>query len=294
MKILIIGGTGMLGHKMIQVLSGKFEMATIIRDRTKKLEKLGFNKLTKIYDEINVADIDKVERVLKEYKADVVVNAVGIIKQIPSAKDTDLTININSIFPKNLSLLSDKYGYRLITISTDCVFSGKKGNYTEPDICDANDLYGKSKYLGEINKNNCLTLRTSIIGRELFTQHSLIEWFLSNNGGTVEGYKNAFYTGFPTIVFAGIISNIIENFPDLQGLFHVSSNTINKFDLLNLVREKFNLNIAIEENRDFYMDRSLISEKFRQKTGFEPLTWESMIEAMADDPTPYDKWKNQK
>jgi dTDP-4-dehydrorhamnose reductase len=222
-----------------------------------------------------------------------VINAVGIIKQLPTSKDVLTTLEINSIFPQRLARIAQKHKFRLINISTDCVFSGKKGHYIEEDFADAEDLYGKSKFLGEVYGKNCLTLRTSIIGRELASEHSLIEWFLSNTGGKVKGYKNAVYSGFPTIFLAEIIADLMKNYQEIEGLFHISSEPINKFELLCLVKEKYNSDIEITPFEDFYIDRSLDSTKFRNLTGFMPHTWEVMIDRMADDPTPYEKWRNQ-
>lgn len=187
--------------------------------------------------------------------------------------------------------LATDCGFRLITLSTDCVFTGEKGNYTEDDFPDARDLYGISKLLGEINNNNCLTIRTSIIGRELDSAHGLVEWFLSNRGKTIKGYLNAIYSGFPTIILAEILSGIIADSPRLQGIYHVSSDTINKFELLGLLNKYYKANAVIEPFEDFIVDRSLDSSVFRQATGFSPLTWEQMIEYMVSDPTPYETWK---
>ena len=284
----------MLGHKLIQVLSKNFETATTIRSKKSCFESFGLQNQTKIYEQIDIENIKGVENAIINFKPEFVINAVGIIKQLPESKKGNLILDINSIFPKTLSLLTQKYQFKLINISTDCVFSGKKGNYNESDISDAEDLYGKSKYLGEVTGENCLTIRTSIIGREIFTCHSLIEWFLSNQGKTVKGYKNAIYTGFPTLVLSEIISDLIKEYPGLTGLFHISSNPINKFELLNLVKKEFKLNIEIKPFEDFIIDRSLDSTKFRNKTGFAPDSWEQMIADMANDPTPYDKWRNRK
>lgn len=294
MRVLIIGGSGMLGHKLIQVLSKNFETATTIRSKKSCFESFGFQNQTKIYEQIDIENIKGVENAIIDFKPEFVINAVGIIKQLPESKKGNLILDINSIFPKTLSLLTQKYQFKLINISTDCVFSGKKGNYNESDISDAEDLYGKSKYLGEVTGENCLTIRTSIIGREILTCHSLIEWFFSNQGKTVKGYKNAIYTGFPTLVLSEIISDLIKEYPGLTGLFHISSNPINKFELLNLVKKEFKLNIEIKPFEDFIIDRSLDSTKFRNKTGFAPDSWEQMIADMANDPTPYDKWRNRK
>lgn len=282
----------MLGHKLIQIFRNEFDVYTTIRSDFASFKKYDLLRREKVFENIEIDNFDLFERVIKEITPDYVVNAVGLIKQLPSAEVVSSALNINSIFPQRTARIAAKYGFRFINISTDCVFSGKTGNYTETDTSDANDFYGKSKFLGEVFGENCLTLRTSIIGRELSTRHSLLEWFLSTEGKTVKGYKNAIYTGFPTIILAEILAGIIKNQTGLEGLYHISSEPINKFELLCLIREKYNLNIEIEPFEDFYIDRSLDSTKFRKKTGFQPLPWKEMIARMAKDPTPYEEWRN--
>lgn len=291
MKVLIFGGSGMLGHKVVQKFRGKFDVWATVRGRAADLSDFGFLEPEKIIETVVVDDVDSVRRAIEAVRPDVVINAVGIIKQLPSSKDVIKTLEINSIFPNRLAELSREYGFRLICISTDCVFNGETGNYSEESVPDAYDLYGKSKNLGEVTSENCLTLRTSIIGRELGTSHSLVDWFLSNEGGSVKGFVNAIYSGFPTIVFADIIASLITDHPELRGLYHISSEPINKFDLLHLINKHYGANIEIEAFEDFRIDRSLDSTRYRKETGFEPLGWEEMIRLMAADPTPYDKWK---
>jgi dTDP-4-dehydrorhamnose reductase len=289
MKVLIFGGNGMLGHKLVQQLQNRFEVWTTLRSKTESFESLrAINSDNVIYN-VEVENFGLVQEIVFKLKPDAIINAVGIIKQLPTSKDVIKILKINSIFPHQLAQLAEVCGFRLINISTDCVFNGRKGNYKEEDVADAEDLYGKSKNLGEVVAANCLTLRTSIIGRELGTSHSLVEWFLSNRGGKVRGFTNAIYTGFPTVILAEIIADLLENFRDLNGLYHVSSEPINKFDLLNLVREYYKVEIQIEPDDDFRIDRSLDSTKFRKETGFAPLKWEKMVEIMAEDKTPYDK-----
>ena len=281
----------MLGHKLIQVLGEKFEVWTTIRNDFENYKRFKIFDKNKTFENVSAENADKIRKIIKNIKPDVIINAVGIIKQIPTAKNVVETLTINSILPHKLAEMANDTDAQFITISTDCVFRGEKGNYSEDDISDAADLYGKSKNLGEVFGDNCLTLRTSIIGRELASEHSLVEWFLSNRGKKVRGFVNAVYTGFPTVVFADIIADLIGNQTNLQGLYHVSSDPINKYDLLELINKKYNCEIEIEPDEDFKIDRSLNSEKFRTETGFTPLDWEKMIEIMANDPTPYDEWK---
>lgn len=281
----------MLGHKLVQTLSEDFYTGFTVRNSRKAVEQTGLSDISEIFEEVNVENIAKVEEVFNSFKPDYVINAVGIIKQLPESKNDLLALNINSIFPQNLANLAEKRDFKLINISTDCVFSGKKGNYNESDFVDAEDLYGKSKFLGEVRGKNCLTIRTSIIGREIFTNHSLLEWFLSVRDETVKGFTKAIFSGFPTIILSNIVKEILQNHPQLEGLYHVSSAPINKYDLLCLIKDEFNLNTEIIPYDDFVIDRSLDSTRFRELTGFSSPSWEEMIERMANDPTPYDKWR---
>ena len=291
MRILIIGGSGMLGHKLVQVWKGRFEVFTTLKNGFQEYERFGIFEKARTLEYVDAERFESVGQAIEKVRPEVIFNAVGIIKQLPSSKNVIKTLTINSIFPHRLAEIAEKIEARLINISTDCVFDGKKGNYKEDDISNATDVYGKSKNLGEVTGKNCLTLRTSIIGRELQTEHSLIEWFLSNRGKKVKGYVNAIYTGFPTIVLADIIADLIENYKDLSGLYHVSAGPINKYELLKLLNDAYRANAEIEPFEEFQIDRSLDSNRFRNLTGFYPASWPEMIKRMAEDPTPYDEWR---
>lgn len=291
MKVLILGATGMLGHKLVQVLSERFDTVATMRGTLDDLPQYSLLRDFNIVQSVGIDDIPRIEDLISEFRPDVVINAIGVIKQLPSSKDIVRTLEINSIFPQKLADLAVRRAFRLITISTDCVFAGTNGNYTEEDTPDALDLYGRSKQYGEVSGKGCLTLRTSIIGRELSTSHSLIDWFLSNENRTVKGFANAIYSGFPTIVLANIIESIILKFPDLEGLYHVSSSPINKYDLLEIVRRNAGVDIEIIRDEEFVIDRSLNSERFRQVTGYIPPSWPEMIGQMFADPTPYSELK---
>lgn len=291
MKILVLGGNGMLGHKLVQVWKDKFDVWTTLRKKFEGYKNLNIFEKDKLFENITAENHENIEKIIYDLRPDVIVNAIGVIKQLPTANDIIKTLTINSIFPHHLSEIAGKVDARLICISTDCVFSGEKGNYNEEDVPDAYDLYGKSKNLGEVTSANCLTVRTSIIGREINTSHSLVEWFLSNSGKKVKGYKEAIFSGFPTIVLADILGDLIVNQKNLNGLYHVSSEPINKLKLLELIKQEYQAQIEIEPSSDVKIDRSLDSTKFRKATGFKPLSWEEMIKIMAKDPTPYDKWR---
>jgi dTDP-4-dehydrorhamnose reductase len=289
MRVLITGGTGMLGHKLVQQLSKNFEIHSTIRGSFGDVQRFGIYERDRLIENVDLAETADIRRTIDAVKPDVVINAAGVIKQRPSSKDVVTTLMINSILPQRLAGLSSEHGFRLVVISTDCVFNGERGNYNENDPADAFDIYGRSKNLGEVSADNCLTLRTSIIGREFTAGHSLVEWFLSNRGGKVKGFRQAIYSGFPTIVFADIISNLLIQHPALSGIYHVSSDPIDKFRLLGMINEAYSAGVTIEPDDSFKIDRSLDSSRFRNETGFAPPTWPEMIDRMAADPTPYDK-----
>lgn len=278
----------MLGHKLLQIWREKFEVWTTVRPThfsDRQSEILNQNKI--IYG-VDAEKFGSVHSAVNKVCPDVIVNAIGIIKQVSTSNNVVKTLTVNSIFPHQLANLVQSSQIRLINISTDCVFSGKKGNYREADVADAIDLYGKSKNLGEvISSDNCLTIRTSIIGRELTTRHSLVEWFLSQSGKKIKGYKNAIFSGFPTIFIAEIIADLIVNHKEMKGLYHVSSQPISKFDLLVLLKKAFQIDVGIEPFEEFKINRSLDSTKFRRETGFQPASWKDMIKKMANDPFPY-------
>lgn len=284
MRILVIGANGMLGHKLYQRLSGRFDVFGSIRGEFASVERFGIFERDTLIENVDGTNDQAMRACVERVRADCVINAAGVIKQVAAAADSLQNLLINSVLPHRLARLSQEYGFRLVTIGTDCVFSGRKGNYAETDPPDARDVYGMTKLLGEIRNGNALTIRTSIIGRELASQHSFVEWFLANRGAKVKGYANAIYSGFPTVVLADLIGDLIEHHPSLSGIYHVSSDPISKYRLLQLINRHYGANVEIEPYEDYKIDRSLDSSKFRSETGFEPDTWDEMIAAMADDP----------
>lgn len=291
MKLLITGGNGMLGHKLVQELSSEHEVFTTIRRDPASVSKFGIFDPERTIGGIDLLDDTSLRNVLSSVRPDVVINAAGVIKQLPSSGNVINTLLVNAILPHRLFQYAQEFGFRLLIVSTDCVFSGAKGNYNESDPADALDLYGRSKNLGEPAGSRCLVIRTSIVGRELQTSHSLVEWFLSNRGKKVNGFTRAIYSGFPTAVFADIIGNLLSKHQDLSGLYHISSNPIDKCSLLTLLNEAFDAGVSIEPDDSFAIDRSLDSSKFRTETGFVPPSWEKMIERMAADRTAYDDFR---
>ena len=280
----------MLGHKLYQVLGQKFDVWGTIRSDLESIRRFGFYDESSIIANIDAGDAGSIRQAVESARPDCVINAVGIIKQVPASKDVIHALTLNSILPHRLAELSAEFGFRLITISTDCVFDGAKGNYSERDTPDARDLYGISKLFGEIDRANTLTLRTSIVGRELRTGHSILEWFLNHPEPVVNGYTQAIYSGFPTVVLADLLSQILTDHPSLSGLYHVSSEPISKFELLKLFKKHYSKNTQIEPFDEYVIDRSLDSTRFRNAINFRPESWDEMVAKMAADQTPYDEW----
>jgi dTDP-4-dehydrorhamnose reductase len=278
----------MLGHKLCQLYKDEFETWTTMRSSAGAYAGYEIFDPARTLIGVDAFDFDSIVRAMAEVRPDAVINCVGIIKQLKAAKDPIISLNINSLFPHRLSNLCRASGARLIHISTDCVFSGRKGNYTEADNSDAEDLYGRTKYLGEVDADGSLTMRTSIIGREMKTTSGLVEWFLSNRGKPVKGYNKAIYTGFTTVALSKIIADVLKNHPDLSGVYQVSSDPIDKYELLLLMNKAFGANSPVEPSEDVVIDRSLNSQRFRTETGFIPPSWQEMVNDMANDPTPYD------
>lgn len=291
MRVLILGGTGTLGHKLWQMWRKRFNVWVTSRAEYDAYARYELFDPERFLAGVEALDFDSVIRAVAEIRPDVVVNAVGIVKQVPSAKDPLVSLSVNSLLPHRLALLCRSRGARLVHVSTDCVFSGRKGMYTEDAVADAEDLYGRSKLLGEVTGPGCLTLRTSLLGRELASSHGLLEWFLGSRGGRVQGYSRAIYSGFPTATLAEILADVIERFPGLSGLYHVSSDPISKYALLELIRDAYRLPVEIEPFPKVVVDRSLDSRRFTKATGFASPPWRELVEVLASDPTPYDAWR---
>jgi len=284
-RVLILGGTGMLGNLLLRYLSlsPEYDVYATARSLT-GLEKHFPEDLLGRFrsDSVDANYFDSVIRALASVQPDIVINCIGIIKQLPGSDDPLTAITVNAQLPHRISLVSHTAGARLIHISTDCVFDGKKGMYTENDPSNACDLYGRTKFLGEVSYPHCVTLRTSIIGHELKGGYGLLEWFLAQNQ-KVRGFRKAIYTGFPTIELARIIRDYVLPNPDLSGMYHVSSEPISKYDLLHLVAERYGKEIEIEPYDNFVQDRSMDSTIFREKTGYRPPAWDTLVEMMHSD-----------
>lgn len=279
MKILVLGVTGMLGSAVFKVLSSKYEVWGTLRDSKGKLF-FADDVHKRLIPGVDVLKQDELVTVLSDIRPDVVINCIGLIKQLPNAKDPLVALPINAMFPHRLARLCGLIGARIVHISTDCVFSGDKGLYVESDSPDASDLYGRSKHIGELTDySHCITLRTSIIGHELGSRASLIDWFLAQKG-QVKGFKKAVFSGLPTVELARVIGNFVLPNTKLSGLYHVSASPIDKYSLLLLVAEVYGKNIDIVPNESFQIDRSLDSSSFKDSVGYESPSWMQLVEDM--------------
>ncbi|MDH4607317.1 SDR family oxidoreductase [Pseudomonas sp. BN102] len=283
MKVLVLGVTGMLGHDVFKVLReaqglevwGTLRSAGALRHFTD-------DQRQRLLTGVDVLDQDGLVNALARVQPDVVVNCVGLIKQLADAKDPLSALPINAMLPHRLAKLCQLLGARLIHVSTDCVFSGRKGMYVESDLSDAEDLYGKSKYIGELHDlPHAITLRTSIIGHELGSNFALVDWFLSQEG-RVKGYRKAIFSGLPTVELAQVIRDHVIPAPQLSGLYHVSVDPIDKYTLLNLVAQVYGKEIEIVGDDQVEIDRSLDSSRFRRDTGYTPQAWPELIKLMRD------------
>ena len=271
----------MLGHKLVQRLTPAHEVLGTTRGASVPPALQGYPLLSGVWAE----DFSSITRALAAFRPEAVVNCIGLIKQLkPNRRDQ---IALNAMFPHQLLELCQAAGARLIHLSTDCVFSGQHGGYTEDSAPDPVDDYGRSKLLGELESGG-LTLRTSIIGRELSGGHGLIEWFYSQRGLSTKGFRRAIYTGLTTLEMSRVIATVLESHPTLEGVWHVSSAPINKFDLLCKVNALAGLNAVLEPQDEFFCDRSLDSGRFQKQTGYRAPDWDTMLEEMVRDGEVYD------
>ncbi len=279
----------MLGHKLWQSFTPRFDTHVTFRKSTAAYAGLGIYDQARAVGGVKAEEPEGIKRVLDLVHPDVVVNCIGIVKQDAKALDPIASITVNALFPHRLAQTCRDAGARLIHLSTDCVFSGRAGNYSEAETPDPDDLYGRTKLLGEVSGEGCLTIRTSMIGRELEGSHGLVEWFLAQEGKRVRGFKRAVFTGFTTGALAEVLAEVISHHPDLSGIWHVASEAINKFDLLSLIKEKYKLTVEIEPDETFLCNRSLDGSRFRQKAGIVAPSWPEMIRRMREDSTSYDE-----
>ena len=289
MKVCVLGAGGLLGHMLIRVLSESNDVFGTTREDFIASSPLAkFLTKEKWIGKVDASSVDSVKKVFDLDQFDVAINCIGLIKQRNSFVSDNEMMMINGEFPHHLAQIANSHDTRVIHISTDCIFSGTKGNYLESDTPDPIDVYGKSKLLGELNDSQNLTLRTSHIGRELTVKKSFIEWLVSQRGGNVNGYGHAIYSGLTTQAFAKTISKLLLGNSQLTGLFHVSSQPISKLEIINKLNELLDLRITVTPDASVQINRSLNSEKFQNTTNICPQTWDEMLSDFCEDQKTYE------
>jgi dTDP-4-dehydrorhamnose reductase len=283
MRILILGGDGMLGHRLLRQLAPHHETRVTLHRRLSDYSRYGLFTRRNAYDGTDVRDRERVSAIVSDFRPEVVINATGIVKQRPEAHELDISNEVNALFPHRLAQICRARTARLIHLSTDCVFSGEKGNYAESDRPDPVDLYGKTKLQGEVDAPGAITLRTSMIGLELDRKTGLVEWFLAQKGTTIKGYRKAIFSGFTTAELSRLIEKLVTGYPDAHGLYHASSAPISKFDLLTRLNQALGLGVTIVPDDSVNCDRSLDSSHFRKAFGYSPPTWDLMLGELATD-----------
>jgi dTDP-4-dehydrorhamnose reductase len=282
MRILVLGGDGMLGHELLRSWRPRHEVwATLRGPRAAYARHPGLVDDRTLGD-VDVRRLDDVLAAVARARPEAVVNAVGIVKQRAEAEQALPSIEVNALFPHRLERVCAAAGARLVHLSTDCVFSGVKGSYTEADPPDPGDLYGRTKLLGEVAGAGCLTLRTSIIGLELGRAASLVEWFLAQRG-PIRGYRRAVYSGLTTAEMARAIEHLLVHAPRLDGLWHLASAPIDKFDLLTRLAGRLGrTDVAIEPDDGFACDRSLDARALQARSGYRVPSWDAMLDELAE------------
>lgn len=282
MRILVLGISGMLGNAMFRVLAentGLEVYGTLRSVRTKNHFRAELAE--RIITGIDVENADSLAALFDKVRPQLVVNCIGLIKQYVESEDPLFAIPINSLLPHRLARYCSLIDARLVHVSTDCVFSGRRGNYSESDVSDAEDVYGKSKYIGEVSYANTITLRTSIIGHEIDSHHGLVEWFL-NQKGTVHGYCKVLFTGLPTVELSRVVRDFVMPRPELSGVYHVAATPISKHELLKLVAEIYGKTIEIVPDNSIVCDRSLVANRFYEATGYVAPDWRVLVQLMRD------------
>jgi dTDP-4-dehydrorhamnose reductase len=284
-RVLVLGGTGMLGHVLWRACAERFDAYATVRADEPSAEAAEMLDPERIVTGVRVEEPRSIARALEETRADAVVNCIGVVKQ--AVDDPAVAIRANALFPHELAAACRERGARLIHVSTDCVFSGQKGGYAEADPPDPVDVYGRSKLLGEVTTPGALTIRTSMIGREIATSHGLLEWFLAQSGGTVRGFTRAVFSGPTTPVLSRAIADVLERHQSLEGLYHLGAEPIDKHELLLLLRDAFEVEVEVEVDESVVIDRSLDSTSFRTATGWAPPSWQEMVAELAQSAERY-------
>jgi dTDP-4-dehydrorhamnose reductase len=292
MRVLILGGGGMLGHKLWQHAQSRGDAYVTLRRRVADYAPGIFNE-RQTFENVAATDIDRLRQIVETIRPDAVINCVGIVKQRAEAHDPIASIEVNSLWPHRVAAECSAAGSRLVHLSTDCVFSGDRGNYVETDLPDSDDLYGRSKLLGEVTASPHVTFRTSMIGRELDRASGLVEWFLAQ-AGPVRGFRKAIFSGLTTSALATTLLDLAEKHPGLSGLYHLAADPIDKYTLLTRLAAALDHPIEIVPDDTVRIDRSLDASRLRAATGWSPPSWDDMLAELAIDAKKYPDWRSSR
>ena len=289
MRICILGAGGMLGHMLVRVLSDDHDVyGTSKQEWSERAGLARFLEKKRWIGGVDAKDIKTVNNCFAEHQFDVVINCIGVVKQRVHRTTDDEMIEINARFPHKVLDICAALGTRLIHISTDCVFSGIKGDYVETDTPDPVDIYGSSKLAGEIVDAHNLTIRTSHVGRELTNFTSLFEWILKNRGKQVVGYSNAIYSGLTTYSLAVVINSMLATGVNIGGLVHVASKSLSKFQLITELNSRLGLGIDIKMDESVVINRSLRASDQLKQFKIEIPSWDQMLDNFCKDQATYD------
>jgi len=281
-RALVLGGEGMLGHQLVRQLAPAFSVTCTVRGAESRLPLVIGDSRIEMVHNVDAHDFDGVARIIRDKRPAWVLNAIGLVKQRKQSAEWQDAIAINALLPRRLAYVARACGAKLIHFSTDCVFAGTRGSYSEDDVPDARDIYGISKLLGEVREPGCLTVRTSIVGPELGRVQGLFEWFKSQSD-TIKGFTNAYFSGVTTTELARIVVDYIIKRGDLEVLFNISGPRISKFELLQVFRDVMKKNIEILPDGELKIDRSLDGSRFRLMAGYKQKDWKIMVQEMLEN-----------
>lgn len=290
MRVLILGVSGLIGHKLFQELSASFEVFGTLHKCKIQYGNLPLFSSENIIENIDVTNFEMLKGIIYAVNPKVILNCIGITKRKIDINSPLEVLTINSVFPHQLANWAKPNKKRIIHFSTDCVFDGKIGNYNETSLTTAEDIYGRTKALGEINYNHTLTLRSSFIGQELFDRTELLDWFLSQDGKQVSGYKNTLYSGVSSLFMARVVTDIISNFPNLSGLYQLAPDKpISKYELLSIAKEAFDVNVKIIPEEKHVHHPTLDASKLKSEINLVVPSWKEMMKELASDKEFYSK-----
>jgi dTDP-4-dehydrorhamnose reductase len=292
MRVLVLGANGMLGHKLVQRLAEGVEVWGTVRSDALSGDLVQWLGSSRLLTRISAQSVESLVHALRLSRADAVVNCIGIVKQRESLEDIQGTVATNSLFPHQLAQLCALGGARLVHLSTDCVFSGRKGKYVETDSPDPGDLYGRTKLLGEVTGSGCLTIRTSMVGWQLSRSTGLLEWLATQRNARVTGFRRVTFSGLSTSALSDVLAALLDDGPGLEGIYHVSSEPINKYELLSRIVDAMGWPTEVIPVDEPVCDRSLDSEAFRARTGWNPPAWDQMIDGLVSERPLYEKWRD--